>query len=207
MAEEETTDEVVEGQESAPSESASINENSNLKWYVINAYSGYEDKARLALLERIKKGGVESHFGEILVPKKVTEKILASGKKKLVEKVSYPGYVLVQMQLDESTLHVVTDTPKITGFVGNARNPRPLSDQEVLRFTSPESVERAAEPAQVEVLFEKGETVKVKDGPFTNFDGLVDEVRPEKMKLKILVSIFGRETPVELDYNQVEKIT
>jgi transcription termination/antitermination protein NusG len=181
-------------------------ENPNLKWYVVHTYSMYEDKAKLALFERIKQNSMEHKFGEVLVPKTAHEQILKSGKKKRVEKTSFPGYILVEMDLDETTNHLVCGTPKITGFVGNARNPRPISDAEVLRLTAPEDALESAKPRSVIVNFEKGETVKVIDGAFTNFDGMVEDVDSEKMKLRILVSIFGRETPVELDYGQVRKI-
>lgn len=182
----------------------SLEADQNFKWYVVHTYSGFEEKAKSALIDRIKQKGMESRFGDIIVPKKTIEKIGIGGKKKKVERTSYPGYILVQMVLDDETRHVVKETPKITDFVGNSKKPRPITDAEALRLTSPEAV---AESARVvpEVSFEKGETVKVTDGPFTSFDGIVDEVRPDKMKLRILVSIFGRETPVELDFSQVHK--
>ncbi|MEY4630840.1 MAG: hypothetical protein RIQ81_960 [Pseudomonadota bacterium] len=175
------------------------------KWYVVHTYSGFEEKARQGLLERIKLHNMVEKFGQIFVPRTATEQVLKSGKKKRVEKTSFPGYILVEMAFDDDTSLLVRETPKITGFVGNARSPRPISDQEVLRLTSPEAMAEQARKVVAQIEFEKGETVKVKDGPFTNFDGIVDEVRPDKMKLRILVSIFGRETPVELDYTQVEK--
>jgi transcription termination/antitermination protein NusG len=176
------------------------------KWYVVHTYSGFEEKAKQGLLERIKLKGLTERFGEIFVPRIGVEQVLKSGKKKRVEKTSFPGYILVQMVMDDSTNLLVRETPKITGFVGNAKAPRPMSDQEVLRLTSPEAAEAAVKQTVSKVSFEKGETVKVKEGPFTNFDGVVEEVRPDKMKLRILVSIFGRETPVELDFGQVERI-
>jgi transcriptional antiterminator NusG len=176
------------------------------RWYVVHTYSGFEEKAKQGLLERIKSQGMDTKFGEIFVPRIATEQVLKSGKKKKVEKTSFPGYILVEMAFDDHSSLLVRETPKITGFVGNAKSPRPISDQEVLRLTSPEAIEAQRQQLATEVSFKKGEQVKVKDGPFTNFDGVIDEVRPDKMKLKILVSIFGRETPVELDYAQVEKI-
>jgi len=176
------------------------------KWYVVHTYSGFEEKAKQSLMERIKNQGMDEKFGSIFVPKNATEQVLKSGKKKVVEKTSFPGYIIVEMVLDDSTSHLVKETPKITGFVGNAKNPRPMSDQEVLRLTSPEAAQEQARKVLTQLSFDKGETVKVKEGPFTNFDGIVDEVRSDKMKLRILVTIFGRETPVELDYGQVEKI-
>jgi transcriptional antiterminator NusG len=179
--------------------------NPDFKWYVVHTYSGFEEKAKLALLEKAKIQGMSAKFGEIIIPKTVKEQTTKTGKKKQVSKTSYPGYMLVQMALDDNTRFLVKDTPKITGFVGNATNPRPISDQEVLRLTSPEAIAEQSK-VEVKVQFEKGERVKVTDGPFTNFDGMVDEVRPDKMKIRVLVSIFGRETPVELDYGQVQKI-
>lgn len=176
------------------------------KWYVVHTYSGSEEKAKQGLLERIKVQHMETKFGQIFVPKTSSETVLKSGKKKRVEKTSFPGYILVEMEFDDSSSLLVRETPKITGFVGNAKHPRPISDAEVIRLTSPEAVEAQRAQVMTEVNFRKGESVKVKDGPFTNFDGVIDEVRADKMKLRILVSIFGRETPVELDYAQVEKI-
>lgn len=175
----------------------------NMKWYVVHTYSGFEEKAKLALLENAKNHKMVDKFGEIIIPKTTSETQTKKGKKQ-VSKTSYPGYIIVQMILDDNSKHLVKDTPKITGFVGNQLNPRPISDQEVLRLTSPEAAVQAKK-VEVKVSFEKGESVKVIDGPFTNFDGVVDDVRPEKAKVRVLVSIFGRETPVDLDYAQVQK--
>lgn len=179
------------------------------KWYIVNTYAGSEDSAKLNLLDRIKRAGFEDFFRSVVVPKLTSEKILKSGKKKIVEKTSFPGYLFVQMDLTEETMATVTGTPRVTGFVGNIRNPRPMSDKEVLRLLGGDSVEQAPEEEMVvsTVTFDKGEAVKVTDGPFTNFDGVVEEVKADKQKLKVLVSIFGRETPVELGYGQVEKLT
>lgn len=177
------------------------------KWFVVHTYSGSEEKAKQGLLDRIKAHHMEGKFGQIFVPRTASETVLKSGKKKRVEKTSFPGYILVEMDFDDLTSVLVRETPKVTGFVGNAKMPRPMSDAEVVRLTSPEAVEAQRVAVAAEVNFRKGESVKVKDGPFTNFDGVVDEVRADKMKLRILVSIFGRETPVELDYVQVEKIS
>jgi len=181
--------------------------NTNLRWYVVHTYSMYEDKAKMALEERIKQFEAEEQFGSILVPKTASQKVLKSGKKKTVSRTSFPGYILVQMELNDQTGHIVRDTPKITGFVGNAKKPRPVSDREVLRLTSPETIREEKQAAASNLTFEKGETIKVTDGAFTNFDGLVEQVMADKMKLRILVSIFGRETPVELDYGQVKKLS
>ncbi|MFW7377935.1 MAG: transcription termination/antitermination protein NusG [Oligoflexus sp.] len=176
-----------------------------LKWYVVHTYSGFEEKAKQALLERARGAGMEDKFGEIYIPQTLSESVTKAGKKRSVSKTSFPGYIIVQMDLNDSTMHLVKSTPKITGFIGNTKNPRALPDHEVLKITSPESVQEKKEVVQ-EVQFAKGEAVKVMEGPFSNFDGVIDEVRPEKAKVRVLVSIFGRETPVELEYGQVEKI-
>lgn len=177
----------------------------DLKWYVIHTYSGFEEKAKSGLIDRAKSEGQQDKFGEIYIPHTVSETVNKAGKKRSVSKTSFPGYIIVQMHLDDESMHTVKSTPKITGFVGNAKHPKPLPDHEVLRMTSPESVQDKKEVVQ-EVHFSKGEAVKVMDGPFSNFDGVIDEVRPDKSKVRVLVSIFGRETPVELEYGQVEKI-
>jgi transcriptional antiterminator NusG len=192
----------------ANGEETLVETSSTKKWYVVNTHTGSEEKARQGLLERIKAKGLEGKFGQIFVPRTASEVVLKSGKKKRVEKTSFPGYILVEMDFSDETGALVRDTPKITGFVGSdaRRPPRPITDAEVVRLTSPEAVEAQKQQVRAEVNFRKGESVKVKDGPFTNFDGVIDEVRADKMKLRILVSIFGRETPVELDYGQVEKI-
>lgn len=179
--------------------------NDELKWYVVHTYSGFEERAKQSLLELAKKEGYEEKFGDIYIPQQVSESVNKSGKKKMVSKTSFPGYIMVQMKLDDLSMHIVKSTPKITGFVGNSKNPRPLSDHEVMKLMAPESVEEEKVITH-DVQFTKGESVKVMEGPFSNFDGIIDEVRPDKAKLRVLVSIFGRETPVELEYNQVEKI-
>ena len=181
--------------------------NPKFKWYVVHTYSMFEEKAKSALLERIKLNKMEERFGEIIVPKMAQETVLKSGKKKKVERNAFPGYIIVEMEMTEETNHLVRDTPKITGFVGNVRSPRPITDQEVLRLTSPETIKEQTKQQASTQSFEKGEAVKVIDGAFTNFDGVVEAVQADKMKLRILVSIFGRETPVELDYGQVQKLS
>jgi len=185
----------------------SRDKNPNFKWYVVHTYSMFEEKAKRSLLDRVRLNKMESKFGEIIVPKMAQETVLKSGKKKKVERNAFPGYIIVEMEMTEETNHLVRETPKITGFVGNARAPRPISDQEVLRLTSPETIKEQVKQQASTQSFEKGETVKVIDGAFTNFDGVVEAVQAEKMKLRILVSIFGRETPVELDYGQVQKLS
>ena len=186
---------------------AGAGKNPKFRWFVVHTFSMFEEKAKSALLERVKMNKMEEKFGEIIVPKTSHEMTLKSGKKKKVDRNAFPGYIIVEMEMTEEANHLVRETPKITGFVGNARSPRPISDQEVLRLTSPESIKEQGKQQSAAQSFRKGETVKVIDGAFTNFDGVVEAVQAEKMKLRILVSIFGRETPVELDYVQVQQLT
>jgi transcriptional antiterminator NusG len=185
--------------------SMSMDATGRLKWYVVHTYSGYEEKAKAGLIERARSAGLENKFGDIHIPKMVKESTTKTGKRKLVSKTSFPGYILVQMEMGEDTVHLVKSTPKVTGFVGNAKIPRPLPDHEVLRMTDAEdtTAPKAVDPS---VKYNKGDAIKVTDGPFSNFDGVIDEVRPEKSKVRVLVSIFGRETPVELEYNQIEVV-
>lgn len=178
--------------------------NPNWRWYVVHTYSGYENRAKQCLLDRIQNEGVEEEFGEILIPtENVTE--VKGGAKRTTTKKFFPGYILVQMELTDETWHVVKSTQKITGFVGGtARRPTPIPDREVRRIT--EQMEDGVARPKPTQTFEDGQQVRVIDGPFLNFTGTVEEVRPEKQKLRVLVSIFGRATPVELDYSQVERV-
>ncbi len=181
--------------------------NPNFKWYVVHTYSGFEEKAKLALYEQARNFKQEKFFGDVIIPSMVKEAVLKSGKKKQINKTQFPGYMLVQMEMTDESMSLVKNTPRITGFIGNQKKPRPLPEKEVLRYINPEGGGQVETVPQVaEILFEKGEGVKVIDGPFSNFDGIVDEVRPEKARLRVLVSIFGRETPVDLEYAQVEKL-
>lgn len=202
-----TTEEITTTENAESPSLGSRDKNPNFKWYVVHTYSMFEEKAKSSLKDRIKINKMELCFGEIIVPKTAQEQLLKSGKKKKVERNAFPGYIIVEMEMTETSNQLVRDTPKITGFVGNARNPRPITDQEVLRLTSPETIKEQVKQQAATQTFEKGETVKVIDGAFTNFDGVVEAVQADKMKLRILVSIFGRETPVELDYGQVQKIS
>jgi transcriptional antiterminator NusG len=172
------------------------------KWYVVHTFSGFEYKAKAALEERIKSQSKQDFFGEILVPvEKVVE--LVKGKKKTSSRKFFPGYILVQMELNDETWHIVKETPKVTGFVGGSTSPPPVSEEEVKKITH--QMEEGAIKPKPRVLFSAGESVKVVDGPFADFNGVVEEVRPEKGKLRVLISIFGRATPVELDFVQVER--
>jgi transcription termination/antitermination protein NusG len=174
-----------------------------MKWYVIQAYSGYENKVRDFLQERIRQAGpdVEALFGEILIPKENVQESRA-GKKRVSTRNFYPGYVFVQMELTDDTWYLVKETPKVSGFVGG-RTPVVVPEREIATIAQ-QVAEGAAKP-KPRVVFEPGDHVRVTDGAFANFTGAVEEVNPDKQKVRVLVSIFGRATPVELDYAQVEK--
>jgi transcriptional antiterminator NusG len=171
------------------------------KWYGVHTYSGFENKVRLSLLERIKNLGLEELFDEVLIPSETVVE-LKKGEKKTSSRKFFPGYILVNMELNEDTWHVVKETSKVTGFVGG-NNPFPIPDDEVQKITR--RMQEGAEKPRPKVLFEVGETVRVVDGPFLNFFGVVEDVKPDKGKLRVMVSIFGRATPVELEFMQVEK--
>jgi transcriptional antiterminator NusG len=172
------------------------------QWYVVHTYSGYEHKAKAALEDRIRALNKQDLFGEVLVPaEKVVE--LVKGRKKTSSRKFFPGYILVNVDLNDETWHIVKSTPKVTGFVGDATSPAPISEAEVREITQ-QMAEGAVRP-KPKVLFETGESVKVIDGPFQDFNGTVEEVKADKGKLRVLISIFGRATPVELDFVQVEK--
>ncbi len=173
-------------------------------WYVVHTYSGYENKAKLALEDAIRRSGLDARFGEVLVP---TEKVVEvkDGKKKTTTRKVFPGYMFVNMEIDNETWHLVRSTPKVTGFIGGGRNPPPVSDDEVARITN-QRTEDEEKPKPV-VNYERGEEVRIIDGPFASMSGKVDEVNAGRAKLRVMVSIFGRTTPVELDFTQVEKIS
>lgn len=172
------------------------------KWYVVQAYSGYEGKVKSALEERVKQNGMEEFFGEILIPKENVQDSTKSGGKRVTSRTFYPGYVFVNMDLNERTWHLVKDTPKVSGFVGG-RHPSPVPETEINAIFQ-QVAEGAAKP-KPRVVFETGDHVRVTDGAFANFTGTVQEVNPAKQKVTVLVSIFGRATPVELEFGQVEK--
>lgn len=172
------------------------------KWYVINTYSGNEAKVKANLEQRIKTMGMESKIFRILIPSEEVSEF-RGGKKKITTKRFYPGYVLVEMELDEESWYVVRNTPKVTGFVGTVNKPTPLTDEEIEGILG--QISGAKAKPKPKVLFERGERIKVVDGPFTNFNGVVDEVNLERGKLKVMVTIFGRQTPLELEFVQVEK--
>jgi len=174
-----------------------------LRWYVVHAYSGFENHVMKTLRERIRRSGLESKFGDILVP---TEEVveMRDGKKRKSERKFFPGYVLVQMEMDNDSWHLVKDSPKVLGFIGGTPDkPAPISDAEANAIL--QRVEDGADKPRPKVLFEPGEVVRVVDGPFTDFNGVVEEVNYEKSRLRVSVLIFGRSTPVELEFTQVEK--
>jgi transcriptional antiterminator NusG len=173
-----------------------------MKWYGVHTYSGFENKVKLNLEERVRMLGMEDQFGDILVPSETVVE-LKDGERKTSTRKFFPGYILVQMELNNETWHVVKDTAKVTGFVGGGTNPPPIPDAEVEKITA--RMEEGAERPRPKIEYEVGETVRVIDGPFLNFTGIVEDVKPDKGKLKVMVSIFGRVTPVELDFIQVEK--
>jgi transcriptional antiterminator NusG len=171
------------------------------KWYGVHTYSGFENKVRLNLFERIKNEGMEDYFENILIPSETVVE-LKKGEKKTSSRKFFPGYILVKMELTDDTWHIVKETSKVTGFVGG-NTPFPIPDEEVSKITR--RMEEGAEKPRPKVLFEVGETVRVVDGPFLNFSGVVEDVKPDKGKLRVTVTIFGRATPVELEFMQVEK--
>ena len=173
-----------------------------MHWYVVHTYSGFEQKAKLALEEKIKSSGKQDLIREVLVPSETVVE-MKRGVKKTTSRKIFPGYILVQMELNDEAWHLIKSVPKVTGFVGGSKEPSPVPDEEVARITR--QISEGTLKPKPKVTFEKGESVRVVDGPFTNFNGMVDEVKPEKGKVKVLVSIFGRSTPVELDFMQVEK--
>lgn len=181
---------------------AKATDRGKMKWYVVHTYSGFENKAQKSLQERVKLEGLEEFFGDVLVPSENVVELLGGTKRKSKRKY-FPGYMIVQMELNDRTWHLVKNTPKITGFVGDARNPRPLRENEVVRLT--QQMTESATVVKPRIHFAEGETVRVIDGPFSSFNATVEEVKDEQQKLRVLVSIFGRSTPVELRFEQVEK--
>lgn len=196
----------VEGAEEGP-ETGSVAKDeatslvSQMKWYVVHTYSGHENRARMSLLERVKNASLGDLFGDVLIP---TESVMevVKGQRRTSTRKFYPGYMFVQMMMDERAFHLVKNTPKITGFLGGSK-PTPVPEREITGIHSA-MTEGQAKP-KPKVVFEQGDNVRVTDGPFSNFAATVEEVKPDKQKVRVLVSIFGRATPVELDFTQVEK--
>ncbi|MBF8268835.1 MAG: NusG antitermination factor [Gammaproteobacteria bacterium] len=174
-----------------------------MKWYVIQAYSGFEQQVMRSLRDRIQRSGLGDKFGDILVP---TEEVveMRDGKKRKSDRKFFPGYVLVQMEMDNDTWHLVKESPKVLGFIGGtADKPAPITDAEANAIL--QRVEEGVDQPKPKVLFEPGEVVRVTDGPFADFNGVVEEVNYEKSRLRVSVLIFGRSTPVELEFGQIEK--
>ncbi|HEY1804404.1 MAG TPA: transcription termination/antitermination protein NusG [Terracidiphilus sp.] len=177
--------------------------NENFRWYILHAYSGFERKVRESIESRVQAFGLKERVGRVMIPTEpVTE--IVNGKKRTVERVFLPGYVLVEMELDNELWHVLKDTPKVTGFLGTGDKPVALSEEEVssILFRS----ETTKDKPRMKIKFEKSEQVRITDGPFANFNGVVDEVNEDRETLKVMVTIFGRSTPVELEFGKVEKI-
>jgi transcription termination/antitermination protein NusG len=186
-----------------PTEQLAPPVNENFKWYIIHAYSGFERKVRESLESRITAFGLQNKIGRIMIPTEpVTE--LRNGKKYTIERVFLPGYVLVEMDLDNDLWHVIKNTPRVTGFLGTGDNPVALSEQEVssILFRS----DAAKDKPSMKVKFDKGEQVRINEGPFANFTGAVDDINEDKQTLKVMVSIFGRSTPVEIEFSKVDKV-
>lgn len=172
-------------------------------WYAVHTYSGFESKVKASIEEKVKGLGLQEKISKVLIP---TEDVIEirGGKKKVFTKKFYPGYILIEMELDDETWHLVKSIPKITGFVGGGTSPAPLTQEELEAIEK--QIEVGATPPQVKVHFRKGDNVRITDGPFTNFTGVVDDINPDHGKLRVLVSIFGRQTPVELDFLQAERV-
>ena len=177
--------------------------NQNFKWYIIHAYSGFERKVRESLESRIRAFGLENRIGRIMIPTEpVTE--LRNGKKYTIDRVFLPGYVLVEMELDNDLWHVIKNTPRVTGFLGTGDNPVALSEEEVSSILF--RTDAAKDKPSLKVKFNKGEQVRINEGPFANFNGAVDDVNEDKQTLKVMVTIFGRSTPVEIEFSKVDKV-
>ena len=190
-------DEVVQTGESQPER------NERFKWYILHAYSGFERKVKESILSRIQAFGLSDKVGRVMIPTEPVTEII-NGKKRTVERVFLPGYVLVEMDLDNNLWHVLKDTPKVTGCLGTGDKPVALSEQEVSSILFRTDVSK--DKPRMKIKFEKSEQVRITDGPFANFNGVVDEINEDRETLKVMVTIFGRSTPVELEFGKVEKI-
>jgi transcription termination/antitermination protein NusG len=182
-----------------------INADSSMekRWYVVHTYSGYEQKVKESLEDRVRRSGMEERFGEIIVPSEVImERVKGQAKKS--QRTIFPGYIIVQMHMSDEAWHLVRETPKVTGFVGYGTKPTPLPDEEIKDIVY--AIQEGKGKIKPKIRFDKGDNVKVIEGPFSNFTGSVEEIKPEKGKVKVLLNIFGRTTPVELDFMQIEKM-
>ena len=202
MAEE--LEKVEQAAEQADPETQPVPErNERFRWYILHAYSGFERKVRESIQSRIQAFGLSDRVGRVMIPTEpVTE--IVNGKKRTVERVFLPGYVLVEMELDNNLWHVFKDTPKVTGFLGTGDKPVALSEEEVSGILFRTDVSK--DKPRLKIKFEKNEQVRITDGPFANFNGVVDEINEDRETMKIMVTIFGRSTPVELEFGKVEKI-
>ncbi|HEY6877770.1 MAG TPA: transcription termination/antitermination protein NusG [Polyangiales bacterium] len=194
-------DEHLEGEEGASEDGSPATGGKKKRWYVVQAYSGYENKVKASLEERIRQYNMQDDFGEILIPREQVTEVRGAAKR-TTSRTFYPGYMFVQMNLTDESWHLVKDTPKVSGFVGG-RYPTAVPASQI-NLVAQQVAEGAAKP-KPRVVFEQGDHVRVVEGAFANFTGTIEEVKPEKQKVRVLVSIFGRATPVELDYAQVEK--
>lgn len=174
-------------------------------WYVIHTYSGYENKVKVNIEKRFQAIGLQDKLGQILIPSEQVVEI-KDGKKKISTRKFYPGYILVEMEMSDESWYLVRTTPKVTGFVGSGNCPASLSEEEVKNILNRLAGEEKAVKPKPKVMFEPGDTVKIISGPFTNFSGTVEEVNPDKGRMRVKVAIFGRATPVELDFLQVERV-
>ena len=173
------------------------------KWYAVHTYSGFEDNVKLALEERIVSSGLKKYFGDIIVPKEdIIEKTAKGGKKKIKRKF-FPGYIFIRMNVNTDSWHLLKATPKVTGFVGDQLNPMPVDESEMGKIVA--QITEGVKRPKAKIEFSKGDGVKITEGPFSGFNGIINEIKPDKSKLEVLVSIFGRATPVELDFTQVER--
>jgi transcriptional antiterminator NusG len=174
------------------------------RWYVVHAYSGFEKSVQRALIERVARAEMQDYFGQILVPEEEVVE-MRSGQKSITQRKFFPGYVLVEMEMNDQSWHLVKSTPKVTGFIGGtATKPTPISEKEVEKIMT--QIQEGVEKPRPKVLFEVGEMVRIKEGPFSDFNGNVEEVNYEKSRMRVAVTIFGRSTPVELQFDQVEKV-
>src|ERR1700759_3980799 len=177
--------------------------NDRFKWYIIHAYSGFERKVKESIEGRVEAFGLQNRIGRVMIPTEPVTEVF-NGKKRTVERVFLPGYVLVEMDLDNDLWHVIKNTPRVTGFLGTGDKPVALSEQEVSSILFRTDVSK--DKAGLNIKFEKNESVRITDGPFANFNGVVDEVNEDRETLKVMVTIFGRSTPVELEFGKVEKV-
>jgi transcriptional antiterminator NusG len=194
----------VDSSSEQPADQLAPPANENFKWYIIHAYSGFERKVRESLESRITAFGLQNRIGRIMIPTEpVTE--IRNGKKYTIDRVFLPGYVLIEMDLDNDLWHVIKNTPRVTGFLGTGDKPVALSEQEVSSIIFRSDVSK--DKPTLKIKFEKGEQVRINEGPFANFTGAVDEINEDKQTLKVMVSIFGRSTPVEIEFSKVDKVT